>query len=67
MDNRTAIEIIKANWPSERYSTLRQALNKAVRALEREDRREERMNGKTGRNAGGIDGRNVQDVPSNLS
>lgn len=42
MTNREAVEIIKSNWPSERYPVLRQALGKAIRALEREDRAEER-------------------------
>lgn len=45
MTNREAVELIKANWPSERYGALRQALSKAIRALEREDRRDERANG----------------------
>ena len=44
MDNQKAIEVIKANWPAERYVVLRQALSKAIRALEREDRREEKNN-----------------------
>lgn len=44
MDNQKAIEVIKANWPAERYAVLRQALSKAIRALEREDRREEKNN-----------------------
>lgn len=52
MTNKEAIEIIKSNWPAERYSALRQALGKAIRALEREDRREERNNVKIGGTAG---------------
>lgn len=44
MNNKEAVEIIKSNWPSERYSALRQALSKAIRALEREDKFEERKN-----------------------
>lgn len=46
MTNREAVELIKSNWPSERYSALRQALSKAIRALEREERREEQFNKK---------------------
>lgn len=46
MTNREAVEIIKSNWPSAKYPILRQALSKAIRALEREDRREERLNEK---------------------
>lgn len=42
MDNKTAVEIIKSNWPSEKYSALRAALSRAIRALEREDRRAEK-------------------------
>ena len=46
MTNREAIEIIKANWPAERYTALRQALNKAIRSLEKDERFEERRNKK---------------------
>lgn len=52
MTNKEAIEIIKSNWPAERYPVLRQALSKAIRALDREDRREERRNVETGGTAG---------------
>lgn len=55
MTNREAIEIIKANWPAERYTALRQALAKAIRALEREDRKEERNNVQASRTPGGAD------------
>ena len=44
MTNREAVEVIRSNWPAERYPVLRQALAKAIRALEREDRREEKFN-----------------------
>ena len=67
MTNKEAVEIIKANGPAERYGVLRQALSKAIRALEREDRREERNNVKASRSSGGTVGQNVSDVPSNLS
>ena len=67
MDNKTAVEIIKSNWPAERYSTLRQALSKAIRALEREDRREERANVKNGERLGRTDGRAMPGVSSDVS
>lgn len=56
MDNQKAIEVIKANWPAERYAVLRQALSKAIRALEREDRREERKNVENSGREGGTAG-----------
>jgi len=33
MTNKEAIEAIRANWPSENYSVLRDALTLAIRAL----------------------------------
>ena len=44
MTNREAVELIKSNWPSERYSALRQALSKAIRALEREEQFNKKQN-----------------------
>jgi hypothetical protein len=34
MENKEAIEAIRSNWPDERYSILREALTKAIAALE---------------------------------
>jgi hypothetical protein len=34
MENKEAIEAIRSNWPDEKYSILREALTKAIAALE---------------------------------
>jgi hypothetical protein len=34
MDNKEAVVCIRKNWPDERYSMLREALEKAIAALE---------------------------------
>lgn len=34
MDNKEAVVCIRNNWPDERYSMLREALEKAIAALE---------------------------------
>ena len=37
MDNKEAVSIIRSNWPDNRYSMLREALEQAIKALETED------------------------------
>lgn len=41
MKSKEAIEAIKANYPPERYTTLREALDLAIRLLEEESKKEE--------------------------
>ena len=37
MTNQEAIETIKANYPDERYTMLREALNMAIKAMEKQN------------------------------
>lgn len=37
MDNKKAVEVIKSNWPDERYSMLREALELSIKLLEAEE------------------------------
>lgn len=37
MDYKKAIQVIKSNYPPENYTLLREALNLAIKLLEKED------------------------------
>lgn len=42
MTNEEAIEVIKSNWPSDRYTALREALTLAIKALKITSRKMDR-------------------------
>jgi hypothetical protein len=37
MDNKEAVKVIRSNWPDERYSMLREALELSIKLLEAEE------------------------------